>query len=63
MKLTGRNVKKKHQAQNGITLAKPTSLRWDLMLNLIAVSTFPSNVIITGPSGISWLAPVKSSAE
>ena len=36
--------KKKKQAQNGVTYAKPTSVNQDLKPNLISVSASPRNV-------------------
>lgn len=49
-------LKKRQEAQSGVTCAKPTSSNKDLIPNLIVVSISPRNVILTILSGISWSA-------
>ena len=50
-------TKEKPQAQNGITHAKAQTPILDTTLDLLAVSTFPRNVILANWIGIFWLAP------
>lgn len=49
-------LQKKQQAQNGVSCAKLISLDQGLRPNLIAISAFPSNVVLTCQSGLFWSA-------
>ena len=42
-----------------VTYAKSTLSNWDLIFNLIILSTFLRNVNLTGHSGTSWSALVR----
>lgn len=51
--------KKREQVQSGSVIIRNISLNKDFILNLIAISASPRNVVLTSLFGITWPALVK----